>query len=56
MVRVERDGFLHVFNFMQKRGHAIMASRRESCAVAFGRSPAQLLERACSRIAAPRSR
>jgi len=26
---------------MQKRGHAIMASRRETCAVAFGRTCAQ---------------
>jgi len=36
-MRVGRDGFLHVTVFMQKRGHAIMASRRETRAVAFGR-------------------
>ncbi len=38
-MRVGRDGFLHVTVFMQKRGHAIMASRRQTRAVAFGRMP-----------------
>jgi hypothetical protein len=38
-MRVGRDGFLHVTVFMQKRGHAIMASHHQTRAVAFGRRP-----------------
>ncbi|MBF6032196.1 DUF1513 domain-containing protein [Pseudomonas sp. P155] len=58
-MRVGRDGFLHVTVFMQKRGHAIMASRRQTRAVAFGRRPRffaqSLWERACSRMQTIRS-
>ncbi|RBC00499.1 hypothetical protein C3E97_015650 [Pseudomonas sp. MWU12-2115] len=55
MMRVGRDGFLHVLSYMQKRGHAIMASQHQTRAVAFGRRPEQLWQRACSRMAALRS-
>ena len=54
-MRVGRDGFLHVMVFMQKRGHAIMASRRRTRAVAFGRTTsaivgASLLAKAGNRV------